>query len=186
MEQKMQPDDSFKKELVNSLPQLRRFAMVLTRNREISEDLTQNTVERALQHWQQYQLGTTMIAWLYTIMKNAHNEDYRKDKSRRQQLEGFKLDLRSDPYFAQSAPEGIDRLMLKQTGIIIEAMPTAQKEALYLVGLEGYSYEEAAAVLKCEVGTVKSRVSRARERLSQVFDEEFKSGPKKPLKPEMV
>jgi RNA polymerase sigma factor (sigma-70 family) len=160
--------------------------MVLTRNREISEDLTQNTVERALQHWQQYQLGTTMIAWLYTIMKNAHNEDYRKDKSRRQQLEGFKLDLRSDPYFAQSAPEGIDRLMLKQTGIIIEAMPTAQKEALYLVGLEGYSYEEAAAVLKCEVGTVKSRVSRARERLSQVFDEEFKSGPKKPLKPEMV
>jgi RNA polymerase sigma factor (sigma-70 family) len=182
----MQPDDSFKKELVSSLPKLRRFAMVLTRNREVSEDLAQNTIERALQHWRQYEPGTSMIAWLYTIMKNAHIEDYRKDKSRRKQFEGFKLDLRTDPYFFQTAPEGIDRLMLKQTGMIIEAMPTAQKEALYLVGLEGYSYEEAAVVLKCEVGTVKSRVSRARERLSQVFDEEFKTGPKKPLKFEMV
>ncbi len=160
--------------------------MVLTKNHSLSEDLTQNTVEKALQYWRQYEPGTNMMAWLYTIMKNTQKEEFRKDKSRREQFEGFRRDLVSDPNFFLAAPEGHDRLMLKQTGMVIETMPTAQKEALYLVGLEGYSYEEAAAVLKCEVGTVKSRVSRARERLAQVFDEEFKSGPKKVAKFETV
>lgn len=176
----MKPDEEFKKELISNIERLKQFALVKMRERHLAEELAQDTLAQALTHWRQYQPGTKMIAWLFTIMENLRAAEYRKLKTRKVLLEGYRLDVEHDVF--ASAPEGIDRIMLKQTGDIIEALPVEQKEALYLVAVEGYSYDEAADILKTQVGTVKSRVSRARERLLQVFDEDYKGGPKKALK----
>lgn len=181
----MKPDDNFKLGLKSSLPQIRRYAQVLTRNKDAAEELVQSTLETAWVRRSQFQAGT-LTPWLFDIMKKIQLNESRKDRDRRKSFDVYKKGLLGNPEGFLAAPEGFDRTLLRETGEIIEAMPVAQKEALYLVGVEGYSYEEAAALLKCEIGTVKSRVSRARERLYEVFNEDAKPSQKRALKMEAV
>lgn len=175
----MKPDEKFKEELKSCLVDLGKFAQVKTRDNQLAKELVQDTVVQALDNWTQYQTGTRMTAWLFTIMENLHVNNYRTAKTRKRRMEEYLLDAKAETDPTRVVHNGLDRVLLRQTGAVIEALPTEQKEALYLVGVEGYSYKEAADILQTEIGTIKSRVARARERLAQIFDEEFKGGPKR-------
>lgn len=161
----MGASEAFKKELIERIPDLKRFARVLTKNTQDSEDLMQDTIMSALAKADDYQPGTNMVAWLFTIQRSLFNNSRRK-KDRTQKV--MKTVLDASPRAA--LPDQLDRLELEDMFEVIESLPVDQKSALYLVAHDGYSYAEAAEVLSLNVGTVKSRVSRARAEIAKSLD----------------
>jgi RNA polymerase sigma-70 factor, ECF subfamily len=110
-----------------------------------------------------FQPGTNMSAWLFTILRNLFRSDYRK---RRREVED------TDGSYAESLkshPEQYGRVEFEEFRRALSQLPADQREALILVGASGFSYEEAAAICQCAVGTIKSRVNRARTRLSELL-----------------
>ena len=145
------------------MPHLRAFARFLTGNRERADDLVQDTVVRALTAAHQFQQGTNLKAWMFTILRNLFRSEYRK---RRREVED------TDGSYAESLkshPEQNSRLEFQEFRAALAKLPPDQREALILVGASGFSYEEAAAICECAVGTIKSRVNRARTRLADLL-----------------
>lgn len=149
--------------ILAAIPSLRAFAMSLCRNTDRADDLVQDTLLRAFSHIDSFQPGTNMSAWLFTILRNHFRSEYRK---RRREVEDV------DGSFAEkleSQPNQTSHLEFQELREALAKLPIEQREALILVGASGHSYQEAARVCHCAVGTIKSRVNRARTRLSELL-----------------
>jgi RNA polymerase sigma-70 factor, ECF subfamily len=155
----MTPDASFRDALLAAVPSLRAFAISLSGNVDRADDLVQDTLVRAIANAHRFEPGTNLNAWLFTILRNLFHSEYRK---RRREVED------PDGAYAEqltSQPEQGARLDFEDFRSALATLPSEQREALLLVGASGFSYEETAAICGCAVGTVKSRVNRARSRL---------------------
>jgi RNA polymerase sigma-70 factor (ECF subfamily) len=142
--------------LLVELPRLRAFARSLARNPGRADDLVQETLAKAWAHRSKFKEGTNLRAWLVTILRNTY---YGGMRSRRREVSD------SDGHHAgqlASAPAQLHYLELQSVAYAFEGLTSTQREALFLVGVSGLSYEEAARIGGCAVGTIKSRVFRAR------------------------
>ena len=155
--------DSLRDDILASVPSLRAFAISLSGNGDRADDLVQETLLRAMANINSFQPGTNMSAWLFTILRNLFRSEYRK---RRREVED------TDGSFAESLkshPEQIGHVEFQEFRVALAQLPAEQREALILVGASGFSYEEAAEICECAVGTIKSRVNRARSRLAKLL-----------------
>ncbi|MGQ0566306.1 MAG: RNA polymerase sigma factor [Gemmobacter sp.] len=154
--------DTFRRDLVALVPKLRRFARSLVGNVQDADDLVQAACERALRNPDQFRAGTRMDSWMYRIVQNLWLDDKRRARTRGTAIDPEDAYL-SDEGKGASLPE--DRMMLAQVRAAMATLPQGQREVLALVAVEGLSYRETAEVLDVPVGTVMSRLSRAREAL---------------------
>jgi RNA polymerase sigma-70 factor (ECF subfamily) len=143
--------------LIELIPRLRRYARALVSDRAASDDLVQDTLERAWAKLHLYRRGTDLRAWLFTVMHNVHVNRVRATRP----TEPLEDEM---PELAQRATQG-DSLVVRDLERGIAALPLAQREVLLLVALEDLSYNEAARALGIPIGTVMSRLARAREKL---------------------
>lgn len=150
-------------EIVEHLPSLRAFARSLTRNPSSADDLVQDTVVKAWSNIDKFQPGTNMRAWLFTILRNTFYSSRRKQKREVADVDGEMAAQLS----VKPAHDG--RLAMKDFSVAFAQLPDEQREALLLVGASGFSYEEAADMCGCAVGTIKSRANRARKRLTELL-----------------
>jgi RNA polymerase sigma-70 factor (ECF subfamily) len=143
--------------LVDLIPRLRRYARALVSDRASADDLVQDTLERAWAKLHLYRRGTDLRAWLFTVMHNVHVNKVRATRA---------TDTLDDemPELAQRAAQG-DGLVVRDLDRSIALLPADQRSVLLLVTLEDMSYEEVARTLGIPMGTVMSRLSRAREKL---------------------
>jgi RNA polymerase sigma-70 factor (ECF subfamily) len=157
-------DEGFKRELVHLIPHLRAFARTLTGDPTAADDLAQDAMLKAWDARASYQMGTNMKAWTFMILRNQfYSEKRRSWRSSQLDQEAAERTLVAvdDP----EAPVALDEL--RQA---LNTLPEEQREALILVGAGGFAYEEAAEICQCAVGTVKSRVSRARKALHVILE----------------
>ena len=155
--------DALRDDILAAVPSLRAFAISLSGNADRADDLVQETLLRALANIDSFQPGSNLPAWLFTILRNLFRSEYRK---RRREVED------TDGSYAESLksqPEQGSHLEFKEFRAALSKLPPDQREALILVGASGFSYEEAAAICECAVGTIKSRVNRARNRLADLL-----------------
>ncbi len=154
---------SLRDAMLAAVPSLRAFAISLSGNIDRADDLVQETLLRAIANIDSFQPGTNMSAWMFTILRNLFRSEYRK---RRREVED------TDGSYAESLkshPEQNSRLEFQEFRAALAKLPPDQREALILVGASGFSYEEAASICDCAVGTIKSRVNRARTRLADLL-----------------
>jgi RNA polymerase sigma-70 factor (ECF subfamily) len=152
--------DSLRDDILASVPNLRAFAISLSGNADRADDLVQETLLRAIANIDSFQPGSNLPAWLFTILRNLFRSDYRK---RRREVED------SDGSYAKTLktqPSQNVHIEFEEFRAALDKLPQDQREALILVGASGFSYEEAAKICECAVGTIKSRVNRARTRLA--------------------
>ena len=145
------------------MPSLRAFAISLSGNVDRADDLVQETLLRAMANIDSFEPGTNMSAWLFTILRNLFRSEYRKRRREVEDADGSYADS------LKSHPEQHGRVEFEEFRAALAKLPPDQREALILVGASGFSYEEAAAICECAVGTIKSRVNRARTRLAELL-----------------
>lgn len=153
----------FKSELLATIPSLRAFAVSLTQNSDKADDLVQETLVKAWDKHESFQLGTNLKAWLFTILRNEFYSQMRKRGREVQDSEGIMTERLA------VHPSQHGKLDLQDFRSALEMLPEDQREAIILIGASGFSYEEAAEICNCAVGTIKSRVSRARTRLQDIL-----------------
>jgi RNA polymerase sigma-70 factor (ECF subfamily) len=153
----------FVQELLNSMRPLRAFAISLTHEVDRAEDLVQSTLLKACDRRNQFELGTCLQAWLFTILKNEFHTEHHKRKREVEDVEGA--------YAARliSLSEQLSGLALQDLSEALSQLPPWQREVLLMVGAEGMSYEDIAARQHVSVGTIKSRVNRARHHLARIL-----------------
>ncbi|MCQ0093742.1 RNA polymerase sigma factor [Roseovarius sp. M141] len=151
-------------EIVTHLKPMRAFALSLTRDMARADDLVQDTVVKAWTNIDKFTAGTNMRAWLFTILRNTFYSERRKAKREVADVDGAMTERMSE----KPAHDG--RLALTDFRRAFEQLPAEQREALILVGAQGFAYEEAAKMCGCAVGTVKSRANRGRKRLAEMLD----------------
>jgi len=159
----MRIDPSLADVMLAAVPELRAYARALCGQADRADDLVQEALLHAVAKIESFEPGTNMSAWLSTILRNVFYNDYRK---RRREVAD------SDGYFVgtmTSQPEQEGHVQLAEFRAALAKLPDDQREALMLVGGAGLSYEEAAAVCGCPVGTVKSRANRGRVRLAELL-----------------
>jgi RNA polymerase sigma-70 factor (ECF subfamily) len=159
----MSVEPALRDELIAAIPSLRAFALSLTNDPTRADDLVQDALVRAWSSFDRFERGTNLHAWLFTILRNNLYSEHRK---RRREVEDV------DGVYAETlvaAPEQHGHLDLDDFRRALAQLPLDQREALILVGAQGFSYEEAASVCGCAVGTIKSRVNRARARLATLL-----------------
>lgn len=159
MKQHKDPRD----ELVDHLPALRAFALSLSRDGAMADDLVQDTIVKAWTNIEKFQAGTNLRAWLFTILRNTFYSARRKTRREVNDTDG------AHAARLTSRPDHDGRLALNDFRVAFEKLPDEQREALLLVGASGFSYEEAAAMTGVAVGTVKSRANRGRRRLAELL-----------------
>lgn len=155
--------DGVRAEILALLPALRAFAFSLTSQRSDADDLVQDTLVRAIQSIHQFTPGTRLKSWLFTIMRNSHRSSYivfRRENTTNYEALVSTLQTKAEQ-------EGVADLA--DLRALLSTLPQEQQEVLVLVGGLGFSYEEAAEVIGCAVGTIKSRLCRGRERLEQLM-----------------
>jgi RNA polymerase sigma-70 factor (ECF subfamily) len=150
-------------DLIGAIPNLRAFAVSLCGNPDRADDLVQETLVKAWSNLSSFAEGTNLAAWLFTILRNIYYSEYRK---RRREVAD------SDGAIAArlaTAPAQSGHMDFLDFSGALQKLPADQREALILIGASGLSYEEAAGVCNCAVGTMKSRVNRARNRLVELL-----------------
>lgn len=168
--------DTFHDLLLQTLPALKGFALLLTRNRQWAEDLTQETSLRALTRAHQFQPGTNFKAWIFTIMRNQHLDQIRRRRRETQLTD----DADALDALMSVRPAQEDGLMLKELLNAVGDLNRGQRETLLLVAGNGLSYEEASKVCGCPVGTIRSRLARARQTLQDRMMGPAPEGPHQP------
>lgn len=153
----------FKRELLAALPNLRAFAVSLVGRHDRADDLVQDTIMKAWAKQESFEIGTNIKAWLIKILLNSFYSQMRKNGREVQDSDGI-LTERLSVHPAQHGA-----LDLQDFRVALNTLPPDQREAIILVGASGFSYEEAAEICNCAVGTIKSRVSRARQRLQDIL-----------------
>lgn len=160
----MTPEEQrFRAELVSLLPRLRRFGRAITRHREDADDLVQIAIERALMRREQWEPGTRMLSWMFKIMNNAWIDEVRA-RSRRDQI--FAPEEAGEHIGVSPIDDHLNALAVRRA---IERLNEEQRIAVGLVLVEGLPYKEAAEVLGVPIGTVTSRLARAREQLQALL-----------------
>lgn len=157
-------DDSFTDDLSALLPRLWRYAVVICRDPDRANDLVQATCERALSRRTQFQPGTRLDAWTFTILQSIWKNDLRREAIRRGQ--GF-VDA-EDAGLVDTRESAEGKIYLSEVLNAVDRLPEAQKSAIYLVYVEGLSYEEAATALDIPAGTLTSRLVRARVKIAEM------------------
>ena len=159
----MKLDPAIRDQVLATVPSLRAFAISLCGNIDRADDLVQETLLRALANIDSFQPGSNLPAWLFTILRNLFRSDYRKRRREVEDADGsYAKTLKTQP--AQGA-----HLEFEEFRTALDKLPQDQREALILVGASGFSYEDAASICGCAVGTIKSRVNRARTRLADLL-----------------
>ncbi|HVK43103.1 MAG: polymerase subunit sigma-70 [Phenylobacterium sp.] len=158
-------DDAFKTELTGLIPQMRAFARSLCRDATAADDLAQDALLKAWNNRASYQPGTNMKAWTFMILRNQFYSDKRRSW-RSTQLDP---EVAERTLVAVSNP--IASLELDEVRRALAMLPEDQREALILIGAGGLSYEEVSEICDCAIGTIKSRVSRARDRLASILED---------------
>lgn len=154
---------SLKEALLRLIPNLRAFAVSLCGDIERADDLVQETLLKAWNHLDSFQEGTNLRAWLFTILRNTYFSECRRRRREVEDRDGSKAaDL-------SVHPEQQGHLDMQDFRRALDILPLDQREALILVGAAGFSYEEAAEISGCAVGTIKSRVNRARSKLTDLL-----------------
>src|SRR5690242_1037956 len=154
---------SVREAMLATVPSLRAFAISLSGNVDRADDLVQETLLRAMANIDSFQPGTNMSAWLFTILRNLFRSEYRKRKREVEDADGSYAES------LKSHPDQLGRVEFQEFRAALRELPDEQREALILVGASGFSYEEAADICGCAVGTIKSRVNRARTRLAELM-----------------
>lgn len=155
---------AFKRDIVAAIPSLRAFARSLSGNRDRADDLVQETLAKAIANRERYTPGTNLKAWLITILRNQYYTEGRKRKREVADSDG------DHAATLTAIPQQNGHLELTDFLSALQCLPEDQREALILIGASGFSYEDAAEMLDTRVGTVKSRVSRARARLEELMN----------------
>lgn len=158
--------DDVKDQIAALVPRLRRFARVLSGNREDADDIVQTACVKALAGLGQFTPGTRLDAWMYRIVRNSFLDRVRANGRRGEIADPDLLDQQSDGGLGARQADG--RLMLAATRKAVAQLPPEQRAVLALVALDGLSYADAAAALDIPIGTVMSRLGRARKRLSHL------------------
>ena len=158
-------DLTFQKELVQLIPHLRAFARTLTGDPTAADDLAQDAMIKAWDARESFQIGTNMKAWTFMILRNQFYSEKRRSWRQTQ------LDQEAAERTLVAIDNPADPIALDELRLGLKMLPPEQREALILVGAGGFAYEEAAAICNCAVGTVKSRVSRARRALQTLLDD---------------
>jgi RNA polymerase sigma-70 factor, ECF subfamily len=154
---------SLKKAMLGLIPNLRAFAVSLCGDIERADDLVQETLLKAWDHIDSFQEGTNLRAWLFTILRNTYFSECRRRRREVEDRDGSK----ANELAVHPGQQGY--LDLQDFRRALAELPPDQREALVLVGAAGFSYEEAANVSGCAVGTIKSRVNRARAKLVETL-----------------
>ena len=155
-----QVSSSLRDSLVAEMGSLRAFGVSLCGDKERADDLVQETLFKAWNHLDSFKEGTNLKAWLFTILRNTYFSERRKRRREVEDADGtYAARLASQP-----AQHG--HMDMQDFRAALVRLPDDQREALVLVGAAGFSYEEAAEICGCAVGTIKSRVNRARNRLA--------------------
>jgi RNA polymerase sigma-70 factor, ECF subfamily len=171
-ERKLQP--SIQDAMLAAVPRLRAFAMSLSGKADRADDLVQETLLRAIANINSFEPGTNMSGWLFTILRNLFRSEYRKRRREVEDATGSYTDSLKSP------PEQHGRLKFREIFGALAKLRVEEREAILLVGASGFSYQETAAICKTAVGTIKSRVNRARRKLAEllVIDAAGKLAPK--------
>jgi RNA polymerase sigma-70 factor (ECF subfamily) len=159
----MADTSTFKQDLLGAIPSLRAFAMSLAQNADRADDLVQETLVKAWDKQESFQPGTNLKAWVFTILRNEFYSQMRKRGREVQDSDGL-ITARLAVH-----PSQFGSMDLEDFRTALETLPEDQREAIILIGASGFSYEEAAEICGCAVGTIKSRVSRARTRLQEIL-----------------
>jgi RNA polymerase sigma-70 factor, ECF subfamily len=149
--------------IVEHIPRLRRYARALTGHPFRADDLVQDTLERAFAKWHLWRSGTNLRAWLFAVMHNVFINQLEATRHEREMLP-----LESAPE-GQIGPNHDAKIGLSEIAVALELLPIEQREVLLLAVLEEMKYEEVARVLNVPIGTVMSRLSRARDRLHRIL-----------------
>lgn len=149
------PRMAFEKQLVEILPKLRAFAWKLTRNDTESDDLVQETAAKALRAYQRFQIGTSMQAWTFTILRNHRINEFRKQAARMEEL--------TDAIVLRNPVQGNqnESLELSETLDAMRRLKSPHRDVLTLVRVLGHDYGQTAKLMACPIGTIKSRLNRA-------------------------
>lgn len=153
----------FRDQIIAAIPGLRAFGLSLTARSDRADDLVQETLMKAWKHHDSFEAGTNMKAWLYTILRNEFYTQLRKRKREVEDADGYY----SSKVAVHAEQEG--HLDMADLRVALAKLPEDQREAIILVGASGFSYEEAADICTVAVGTIKSRVNRARARLADLL-----------------
>lgn len=156
-------EDDIRGEIAALVPRLRRFAYAICGNRDEGDDLVQTACVKALSRLEQYQPGTRLDSWMFRIIQTTFIDATRRRKRRGEQVDPELLERISDD--GRGADQNEHRLLLARVRTAIAALPEDQRAVMALVAIEGYTYKEAAIALETPVGTIMSRLSRARARL---------------------
>jgi RNA polymerase sigma-70 factor (ECF subfamily) len=151
-------------EMVALVPQMHTFARSLTRDGTRADDLVQEALARALANIDRFRPGTNLKAWLFTIVRNEHYSQLRRRKF---EAHGVDTDSLPEP---SVPPDHDGDLEVRDLNRALATLSPGQRTALILVSASGFSYEEAAKICGCAVGTIKSRVARARDTLMAILD----------------
>jgi len=162
-ERQRQVSAEIKADLISVIPNLRAFAVSLCGNPDRADDLVQETLVKAWSNLDSFVPGTNLPAWLFTILRNIYYSEYRK---RRREVADSDGTIAARLATAPSQNSHMDLLDFRSA---LQQLPNDQREALILIGASGLSYEEAAGICNCAVGTMKSRVNRARNRLAEIL-----------------
>ena len=162
-----------KQALVQELPHLMRFARALKRDVTAADDLVQDCVQKALPKLHQFQSGTNMRSWLFTILHNVHRQDLRTSSRR---ISTTVMDEAHENRHGTEANQN-GALMIRDLHDALGQLQDEQREVVLLVGLEDMTYKQVAEILDIPVGTVMSRLSRGREKLKRLMDGE-ETGPR--------
>lgn len=156
--------DEWRRAVSEKIPSLRAFAWSLSRNASDADDLVQETLAKAWNHRDRFQPGTNLRAWLFTILRNSWYSSVSKRKREVADEDG--------KHAARLTTEGSQEwsMAIHELRAAMDALPPTHREAIVLVGAAGLSYEEAAEVAGCALGTIKSRVNRARNQLAEIMD----------------
>ena len=161
-EARSRDEAEFRKQLLAVKPSLRRFAISLAHDVIAADDLVQDTLLRAWKNRMRFQPGTNFEAWTFTILRNNFYSGRRKHREVQDDDGSYAARL-------TSLPEQGSRLELQDVQAALDQIPEVMREALMLVTVSGLPYEEVAAIMGCQLGTVKSRVWRARDLLAQAL-----------------
>jgi RNA polymerase sigma-70 factor, ECF subfamily len=165
----MKADAAFRDLILGAIPSLRAFAISLTNDPVRADDLVQDTILRAWSNAERFESGTNINAWLFTILRNLFHSEYRKQRREVEDADG------SYAARLKTHPEQQAHLDFDDFRSALSKLSADHREALLLVGAEGLSYEEAAAVCGVAVGTIKSRVNRARARFAELLNVQSES-----------
>lgn len=165
----MSVDEEKLKSFLVHYSSVRKFALSLCRNQSLADDLTQDTYLKVQRYAHTFQEGTNTKAWLFSIVKNLFISMKRHSYGRNVQMDDVLQNVLSYASGANQLSQAEANLELQDLSNSLERLPPDQKQAILLVCVEGFSYEDAAAICSTEVGTIKSRVNRARQNLQLIL-----------------